>query len=47
MGPGFGNDIGKSMMAALIVVVIGAAGIAIALWELAKWLFRHLTIGWN
>lgn len=47
MGPGFGNDIGKSAVAAMVVIVIGAAGIAIALWEFAKWIFRHLEIGWN
>ena len=47
MGPGFGNDLGKSMLAALIILVVGVVGVTITLWEFAKWIFRHLSVGWN
>ncbi len=47
MGPDFGRAIEDGMRAFVLLVLIVGGGIAIALWELGKFLFRHISIGWN
>ena len=47
MGPGFGRDIGNAMVTAGCMVAAAAAAIAVILWEVGKWLWRHLSVAWN
>lgn len=47
MGPGFGQDLEKAAGCFLLAVIGITAVASVVVWELGKWIFQHLTIGWN
>jgi hypothetical protein len=47
MGVGFGKEFDRAMRVVSITIIVLSILAAISLWELAKWLFRHLSVTWN
>lgn len=47
MGPGFGRDIDRAVNAMLVAFLLGGCITGVAVWELAKWIWRHLSVSWS
>lgn len=41
-----GNDLGNALAGMVIAAAVAGGVAAIVLWEIGKWIFSHLSIGW-